>query len=142
MAIRHADKLPLEYLGEKLFDKHCASCHDNPATHAPSREALSGFSKETVMIAQEFGKMQPMAAHLSKLERGLIAIYLAGSAPVDPWIEENRCTAASTGTTAQNTSAAGAWGATTDALSMTKNQVLTATTWAAWSWPGAWPFPR
>jgi polyvinyl alcohol dehydrogenase (cytochrome) len=91
VVIRHADKLPLEYLGEKLFDKHCASCHDNPAMHAPTREALSGFSKETVMVALEFGKMQPMAAHLSKQERGLIAIYLAGSAPPDTWIEENRC---------------------------------------------------
>ncbi|MDH4041130.1 MAG: cytochrome c, partial [Gammaproteobacteria bacterium] len=80
-AIRHADQLPLAYLGEKLFDKHCSSCHDNPAMHAPSREALSGFSKETVMVALEFGKMQPMAAHLNKQERGLIAIYLAGSAP-------------------------------------------------------------
>lgn len=91
-AIRHADKLPLAYLGEKLFDKHCASCHDNPAMHAPSREALSGFSKETVMVALEFGKMQPMAAHLSKQERGLIAIYLAGSAPADEWIAEHQCT--------------------------------------------------
>jgi len=91
-AIRHADKLPLAYLGEKLFDKHCASCHDNPAMHAPSREALSGFSKETVMVALEFGKMQPMAMHLSKQERGLIAIYLAGSAPADEWIAEQLCT--------------------------------------------------
>tara|TARA_R110001599_G_scaffold353881_1_gene602081 strand:+ start:71716 stop:73710 length:1995 start_codon:yes stop_codon:yes gene_type:complete len=90
-AIRHADKLPLAYLGEKLFDKHCASCHDNPAMHAPSREALSGFSKETVMVALEFGKMQPMAAHLSKQERGLIAIYLAGSAPADEWIAVHQC---------------------------------------------------
>ena len=24
-AIRHADQLPLAYLGEKLFDKHCSS---------------------------------------------------------------------------------------------------------------------
>ncbi|MDH3992821.1 MAG: cytochrome c, partial [Gammaproteobacteria bacterium] len=84
LAIRHADKLPLGYLGEKLFDQHCASCHDNPAMHAPTREALSGFSKETVMVALEFGKMQPMAAHLNKQERGLIAIYLAGAAPPDP----------------------------------------------------------
>ena len=91
MAIRHADKLPLEYLGEKLFDKHCASCHDNPAMHAPTREALSGFAKETVMVALEFGKMQPMAGHLSKQERGLIALYLAGTAPPDTWIEDNRC---------------------------------------------------
>ena len=92
LAIRHADKLPLGYLGEKLFDQHCASCHDNPAMHAPTREALSGFSKETVMVALEFGKMQPMAAHLNKQERGLIAIYLAGAAPPDPWLEEHRCT--------------------------------------------------
>ena len=93
-AMRHADKLPLGYIGEKLFDRHCASCHDNPAMHAPSREALSGFSKETVMVALEFGKMQPMATHLSKTERGLIAIYLAGSAPADEWIAEHGCEAA------------------------------------------------
>jgi polyvinyl alcohol dehydrogenase (cytochrome) len=91
-ALRHSDKLPLEFIGERMFDRHCASCHDNPATHAPSREALSGFAKETVMVALEFGKMQPMAAHLSKQERGLIALYLAGSAPEDPWVEEHRCT--------------------------------------------------
>ena len=91
-AIRHADKLPLQYFGGKLFDQHCASCHDNPATHAPGREALSGFSKETVMLALEFGKMQPMAAHLSKQERGLIAIYLAGTAETDPWIAGHMCT--------------------------------------------------
>ena len=36
-AIRNADKLPLAYLGERVFDKNCASCHDNPATHAPTR---------------------------------------------------------------------------------------------------------
>jgi polyvinyl alcohol dehydrogenase (cytochrome) len=92
LAIRHADKLPLEYLGERLFNQHCASCHDNPATHAPTREALSGFAKETVIVAMEFGKMQPMAAHLSKQERGLIAVYLAGTAPPDTWLEDHRCT--------------------------------------------------
>jgi polyvinyl alcohol dehydrogenase (cytochrome) len=99
-AIRHADKLPLEYIGGKLFDKHCASCHDNPAMHAPSREALAGFSKETILIAQEFGKMQPMAAHLSKQERGLIAIYLAGTGSTDEWISQHGCSAPpSTGST-------------------------------------------
>ena len=94
LVIRHADKLPLEYLGQRLFDKHCASCHDNPAMHAPTREALSGFSKESIMIALEFGKMQPMAAQLRRQERFLIATYLAGSAPdMDGWIEQHRCSA-------------------------------------------------
>jgi polyvinyl alcohol dehydrogenase (cytochrome) len=92
LVIRHADKLPLEYLGERLFDQHCASCHDNPAMHAPTREALSGFSKESIMIALEFGKMQPMAAQLRKQERFLIATYLAGSAAdLDGWLAQHRC---------------------------------------------------
>jgi polyvinyl alcohol dehydrogenase (cytochrome) len=98
MAMRHADKLPLAYVGEKIFDRHCASCHDNPAMHAPTREALAGFSKETIMVALEFGKMQPMAAHLSKQERGLIAIYLAGAGgDHGAWVEEHGCTAPSSG---------------------------------------------
>lgn len=91
-AIRHADKLPLEKIGEHLFDQHCASCHDNPAMHSPTREALAGFSKDSLLIAMEFGKMQPMAAHLSKQQRGLIAIYLAGNAQDQyGWVEDNLC---------------------------------------------------
>tara|TARA_B110000503_G_scaffold92781_1_gene139853 strand:- start:6878 stop:8833 length:1956 start_codon:yes stop_codon:yes gene_type:complete len=91
-ALRHADKLPLEYLGEHLFDQHCASCHDNPAMHAPTREALSGFSKESILVALEFGKMQPMATGLRQQERFLIATYLAGSAPESSdWIDQHLC---------------------------------------------------
>ena len=107
-AIRHADRLPLEYLGERLFDKHCASCHDNPAMHAPTRKALSGFAKETLLVAMEFGKMQPMAAHLSKQERGLIAIYLAGSSGSnDQWIAQHSCNTAGSSDT---TEFVGSWG--------------------------------
>ncbi|MEH6582249.1 MAG: PQQ-binding-like beta-propeller repeat protein [Halioglobus sp.] len=91
LALRHADKLPLAYIGEVLFDRHCASCHDNPATHSPTREALTGFSKETIMVALEFGKMQLMANHLSRQEKGLIAIYLAGQAPAPEWIADHSC---------------------------------------------------
>ena len=97
-AIRHADKLPLEYLGERLFDQHCAACHDNPAMHAPTREALTGFSKESILVAMEFGKMQPMAAGLRQQERFLIATYLAGSAPdANGWIEQHLCNTPDTG---------------------------------------------
>ena len=94
LAIRHADKLPLGYFGERLFDQHCASCHDNPQMHAPGREALAGFSLDTVMVAMKFGKMQPMAAHLSDIERGLIGIYLSGSdSDAFDWISANTCQA-------------------------------------------------
>jgi len=111
-ALRHADLLPLERIGGSLFDKNCASCHDNPAMHAPTREALAGFSKETVMIALEFGKMQPMAAHLSKQERGLIAMYLAGTDTQSyDWVEAAQCKKAE-GATEQgnNTEFVTSWG--------------------------------
>ncbi len=107
LAMRHADKLPLAYLGKRLFDRDCASCHDNPQMHAPTREALGGFSKESIVIAMEFGKMTPMAAHLNKTEKGLIAIYLAGTAPASAWVAEHRCNAPATDTT---TRYAGNWG--------------------------------
>lgn len=93
LAIEYADVLPLDFIGEKLFDKNCAQCHDNPAMKAPTREALSLNSLENILIALEFGKMQSMAAHLSKQERGLIAKYLAGKDTASyQWLETNNCT--------------------------------------------------
>jgi len=103
-AVRNADMLPLESIGGYLFDKNCASCHDNPAMHAPTREALAGFSKETVLIALEFGKMQPMAAHLSKQERSLIALYLAGTDTQSyDWVEAAQCQPGEGGEARSNT---------------------------------------
>ena len=91
-AMRHADQLPLARIGSYLFDKNCASCHDNPAMKAPTREALSRQSRESLMITMEFGKMQPMAAHLSKQQRGLIALYLGGDGEEQyDWIAEMQC---------------------------------------------------
>ena len=90
--LRNADHLPLARVGEYLFDQSCASCHDDPAMHAPTRESLAMLAKEDLMIAMEFGKMQPMAAHLSKQKRGLIAHYLAGSATNQyDWIAAAMC---------------------------------------------------
>ena len=92
LALRHADKLPLATFGEFLFDKHCAQCHDDPDVKAPTRQALSAISRENLMITMEFGKMQPMAGHLSKRQRGLIAFYLAGDTTEQYlWLEQAQC---------------------------------------------------
>jgi polyvinyl alcohol dehydrogenase (cytochrome) len=108
LAIQYADVLPLDFIGEKLFDKHCAQCHDNPAMKAPTREALARNSIENTMIALEFGKMQPMAAHLSKQERGLIANYLASEDTQSyQWLNANTCTDAAG---ADNTEWVNNWG--------------------------------
>jgi polyvinyl alcohol dehydrogenase (cytochrome) len=92
LAVRHADKLPLARIGSYLFDKNCAACHDDPVMKAPTRDALSRQSRESLMITMEFGKMQPMAAHLSKNQRGLIALFLAGDGEEQyDWIAQMQC---------------------------------------------------
>ncbi len=92
LALRHADKLPLATIGGYLFNKNCAQCHDDPEMRAPTRKALASISKEYLMISMEFGKMQPMAAHLSKRQRGLIAFYLAGDTKDQyQWIAQAQC---------------------------------------------------
>ena len=93
LAMRHADKLPLAYFGGRLYRQHCADCHQNPAMKAPTRQALGNLSREGIMVSLEFGKMQPMAAHLSKQQRGLIALYLTDSAAgVYDWVDKIACT--------------------------------------------------
>ena len=93
LAVEYIDYLPLEMVGKRIFDKNCASCHDNPVMEAPDRTTLSHYSREGIIIAMEFGKMQPMAAHLSKQSRNLIAHYLAGSDTTSyQWLESSACT--------------------------------------------------
>ncbi len=90
--MRHADKLPLAWFGGRLYDAHCAGCHDNPAMKAPTRQALGNQSREAILVALEFGKMQPMAAHLSQQERRLIALHLTDSAEgVYDWLADAAC---------------------------------------------------
>ena len=54
-AMRHANKLPLAYFGEKLFDKHCSSCHDNSAArgHMQSNGAVVGGTRLQALGAAE-----------------------------------------------------------------------------------------
>lgn len=109
-ALLHADYLPIAALGGHLFDNHCASCHDDPAQRAPSRQALSQMALESIMVTLEFGKMQPMAAHLSKLQKGLIAFHLSGDDSASyHWLQQARCSAAASSTGALPP-VVGSWG--------------------------------
>lgn len=87
------DQTPdMKAAGKQIFDQHCAACHDNTASKAPRREALAGVSFENIMLSLEFGRMQPQAAGLSKLQKAAVAKYLAADKKVDEsWIEASRC---------------------------------------------------
>lgn len=106
-ALRNADYLPIAAVGGHLFDKNCAGCHDYPAQRAPSRQALSQMALESIMVTLEFGKMQPMAAHLSKMQKSLIAFYLSGDDSESyQWVDTARC---KTSTAKRDKPVAGSW---------------------------------
>ncbi len=60
-----------------LYQQHCASCHDTPASHAPGRESLAHMSPAGILEALESGTMRIEALSLSPDERRSLAEFLA-----------------------------------------------------------------
>jgi polyvinyl alcohol dehydrogenase (cytochrome) len=84
--------------GQALYDKSCASCHQQPAadSRAPNREALRQFSPEMIVTALTTGRMTQQGYALSEAERKAVAELLAGRAVGSPTPipEAARCTTA------------------------------------------------
>ncbi len=64
--------------GATLYQRHCASCHDNGAARAPDREALKAMLPARVLAAMESGPMISMATGRSVAERRAIAEFVTG----------------------------------------------------------------
>jgi len=91
-ALKHRQWLPIETVGEWLYERECAACHNSEGSKAPSRQSLAMMSQESIMKTLTLGKMQSLTSHLSKTEKGLITWYLAGDEPDDQaWFSANSC---------------------------------------------------
>lgn len=91
-ALTHRQWLPLETVGGWLYERECASCHNDTKSKAPAYEALAMMSREAIMKTLTLGKMMPLTGHLSKTEKGLITWYLAGEEPDDrDWLVAHQC---------------------------------------------------
>ncbi len=79
--------------GKSVYDKNCASCHEAPVGKAPSRSSLRNVSLVNILMAMEFGKMQPQAAHLKRQEKEAVAFFLGGKPDpkADDWIAQASC---------------------------------------------------
>jgi polyvinyl alcohol dehydrogenase (cytochrome) len=64
--------------GAALYQRHCASCHDNGAARAPDRESLKTMLPARVLTAMETGPMISMATGRSVAERRAIAEFVTG----------------------------------------------------------------
>lgn len=80
---------------EHLYRKNCATCHEVPETKAPPVRTLRQMPLSRILMAMEFGKMQPQAAGLSSQERLAIGQWLARAENTgrDDWIQQNSCAA-------------------------------------------------
>jgi polyvinyl alcohol dehydrogenase (cytochrome) len=76
-----------------LFKTHCAICHEVPETKAPPTDTLRRLPASSILMAMEFGKMQPQASVLQQEQRVRIAKWLAAAedARRDAWITEKAC---------------------------------------------------
>jgi len=76
-----------------LFKTTCAICHEVPETKAPPTATLRQLPASQILMAMEFGKMQPQAAALKPEQRMRLAKWLAAEedAKRDAWIAEKAC---------------------------------------------------
>jgi polyvinyl alcohol dehydrogenase (cytochrome) len=78
---------------EALFKTSCAICHEVPETKAPPTATLRQLPAAQILMAMEFGKMQPQASALQPEQRVRLAKWLAAAedAKRDAWITEKSC---------------------------------------------------
>jgi polyvinyl alcohol dehydrogenase (cytochrome) len=78
-----------------LFKTTCAICHEVPETKAPPTATLRQLPAAQILMAMEFGKMQPQAAALKPEQRVQLAKWLAAEedAKRDAWIAARACPA-------------------------------------------------
>ena len=63
--------------GAALYQKRCATCHDNPSGRTPPKTTIAANTPTFIMSALLTGVMQPMAAGLTPHEMSSVAAYLS-----------------------------------------------------------------
>ena len=90
-AVRADSKAPDDTA--ELFRVTCAICHEVPETKAPPVDTLRQLPAARILMALEFGRMQPQAAGLTPEQRQRISKWLAAAedAKRDQWIADRSC---------------------------------------------------
>ena len=60
-------------LGNAVYARVCAACHENALTHAPGKAAIGSLTADSVLRVLTTGRMQQQAAGLSAEERQAVA---------------------------------------------------------------------
>src|ERR1700674_5917284 len=72
--------------GADVYQKRCATCHDQPGNRAPSRDSLQKIPATRILRTLDFGLMMGVAYPMKREEREAVANYLGtpGGEPPPP----------------------------------------------------------
>ncbi|MEN9726497.1 MAG: Polyvinylalcohol dehydrogenase [Pseudomonadota bacterium] len=90
--------------GQKVYQTHCAGCHEKGIARAPTPETMRGMTPESVVRALETGVMRVVGTFsLNGPERAAVAEYVTGKPLSANWSAQvvNQCPASNWPTTAQ-----------------------------------------
>jgi polyvinyl alcohol dehydrogenase (cytochrome) len=67
---------PTSVSGADIYQKRCATCHDQPGSRAPLRDALQKLSVARILRTLDFGLMMAVAYPINRADREALANYL------------------------------------------------------------------
>jgi polyvinyl alcohol dehydrogenase (cytochrome) len=79
--------------GAAVYEKHCASCHEQNAARIPPRSALQKLSPARILKTLDFGAMMAIAYPIKRDEREAVAGFLGKGADEPPPPASAFCTA-------------------------------------------------
>src|SRR4029077_1825514 len=74
--------------GAEVYQKNCASCHDQVSARIPTRDAIQKMSAGRILRTLDFGLMMSIAYPLKREEREAVARFL-GTTAVDAPLPAN-----------------------------------------------------
>ena len=79
--------------GADVYQKRCASCHDQEGSRAPSRDALQKLSAARILRTLDFGLMMAVAYPINRAEREAVANFLGTKLEESPLPASAFCSA-------------------------------------------------
>ena len=80
--------------GKAVYDKQCASCHDNAAGRTPTKKMLNDLSAQAIVTSLETGVMRVIGQwNMDGSQRVAVAEYLSGEKYDAAWAadDSNSC---------------------------------------------------
>jgi polyvinyl alcohol dehydrogenase (cytochrome) len=114
-----------------VYQKRCASCHDQAGSRAPSREALQKLTAKHILRSLDFGIMMGLAGPMKREDREAVATFL-GTGAIEPGPPASAfCTTVSSALSGPNKGSWNGWSPSTsntryqsaDQASLTSSQV-------------------